>query len=257
MSALLVVLAIAVAVSPRSLRPARSPERSTAHTGHRDPRRVRPAALVAQVGGAVRTRVPALAPRDDATVGAAVLAVLGALALAPITAPIVVGCAAVAVVLGRRRIVAVEAEATRRCLPDTVDLLRLAVGAGATPRLALAAAAQHGEGPLAVELRELDRRLRAGSPLAVELDRIAASQGAPVLALVGVVRAAALDGAPLAPALDRLADELRADRRRHAEAEARRLPVKLLLPLVCCALPALVLLSIVPLVVGTLRSLHL
>jgi hypothetical protein len=38
---------------------------------------------------------------------------------------------------------------------------------------------------------------------------------------------------------------------------ARRLPVKLLFPLVLCTLPAFALLTVVPLLVGSLRELRL
>src|SRR3712207_6889914 len=47
--------------------------------------------------------------------------------------------------------------------------------------------------------------------------------------------------------LDRLAFEVRADRRRRAEEAARRVPVKLLFPLVLCTLPAFALLTMAPL----------
>jgi tight adherence protein C len=54
-----------------------------------------------------------------------------------------------------------------------------------------------------------------------------------------------------------LAAEVRAERRRRAEAAARRVPVKLLFPLVLCVLPAFGLLTVVPLLAGAATSLHL
>jgi pilus assembly protein TadC len=59
-------------------------------------------------------------------------------------------------------------------------------------------------------------------------------------------------GAPAAPALTRLAQEVRADLRRRAEARARTLPVKLLFPLVFLVLPAFGLLTVVPALLGAL-----
>ena len=53
-------------------------------------------------------------------------------------------------------------------------------------------------------------------------------------------------GAPVGPQLARLAAEERAAVRRRAEAHARRVPVKLLFPLVFLVLPAFVLLTVVP-----------
>jgi tight adherence protein C len=64
-------------------------------------------------------------------------------------------------------------------------------------------------------------------------------------------------GTPLVPALERVALEARADRRRRAEEAARRVPVKLLFPLVACILPAFAALTVLPLLAGTLESLRL
>ena len=60
---------------------------------------------------------------------------------------------------------------------------------------------------------------------------------------------------PLVPGLERAGLELRLARRRRAEEAARRLPVRLLAPLLTCVLPAFVLLTVVPLLVAALRSL--
>jgi tight adherence protein C len=54
-----------------------------------------------------------------------------------------------------------------------------------------------------------------------------------------------------------LATDVRADRRRRAEEAARRVPVKLLFPLVLCVLPAFALLTVAPLLAGALGSLRL
>jgi hypothetical protein len=51
--------------------------------------------------------------------------------------------------------------------------------------------------------------------------------------------------------------EVRADRRRRAEEAARKVPVKLLFPLVTCTLPAFGLLTVAPLVASAVRSLRL
>ena len=53
-------------------------------------------------------------------------------------------------------------------------------------------------------------------------------------------------GAPVGPVLARLAAEERTALRRRAEAHARRVPVRLLFPLVFLVLPAFVLLTVVP-----------
>ena len=73
--------------------------------------------------------------------------------------------------------------------------------------------------------------------------------------LVQVLVDSSAHGAPITTSLDRLGDEARAVRRRAAAQRARRLPVLLLFPLVLCILPAFVLLTVVPLLVGTFSGL--
>jgi tight adherence protein C len=62
-------------------------------------------------------------------------------------------------------------------------------------------------------------------------------------------------GTPLGPVLEHLVERSRDDRRRLAEVAARRVPVLLLFPLVCCVLPAVALMTVVPLIIGSLRGL--
>jgi tight adherence protein C len=62
-------------------------------------------------------------------------------------------------------------------------------------------------------------------------------------------------GVPLLPALERTGLELRLERRRAAEVDARRVPIRLLGPLVSCVLPAFALLTVVPLLAASLDAL--
>ena len=73
--------------------------------------------------------------------------------------------------------------------------------------------------------------------------------------LAGVVQSTVDDGAPLSVGLERLADSMRTVAQRAAEADARRLPVKLLFPLAVCVLPAFVVLTLVPLLASSMRGL--
>lgn len=61
-------------------------------------------------------------------------------------------------------------------------------------------------------------------------------------------------GTPLAQALSVQAAMLRAERRRAAEARARRLPVLILFPMTLCILPALLILFLGPPLLSFLRS---
>jgi tight adherence protein C len=140
-------------------------------------------------------------------------------------------------------------------LPDTVDLLALAVAGGATPREAVADVAAHGRGPLAdafaTALRDVDS---GGARLADALSAIPAELGEPARAVVRPLVAAERYGTPLGPALELVGRDLRIARRQQAEERIRRVPVKLLFPLVLCTLPAFVLLTIVPLLAVSLVS---
>lgn len=152
----------------------------------------------------------------------------------------------------RRRLRAVEAG-----LPDLVDLLVLAVGAGCNVSLALAAAGRRGTGPLAIEVRRVTAQVDRGRRLADALDNLPATAGEPVRPLAAVLAACERYGTPALPALERLAGDVRLQRQRRAEAAARRVPVTLLFPLVLCILPAFALLTVAPLVAGALRELRL
>lgn len=144
----------------------------------------------------------------------------------------------------------------REHLPDVVELLRLTMTAGLNLHLALDAVAPEVDGAIGDALDEVRRRVRLGVRLADALDALLVlGDGARPLHLA--LSSAARDGAPLDAPLDRVADEARLVRRRHAEVRARRLPVQLLFPLVLCILPAFGLLTIVPLLAGSLGSLPL
>jgi len=159
------------------------------------------------------------------------------------------------------RIIATRRDAhTRRrvefALPDAIDLVVLAVRSGMLPAAALRLLRPH----FAPDLREavgdvlaaVDGGVRFSEALPLLADRL----GPALHPLVDGFVAADRDGLPLAPVLERLAADARAQRRRRVDALARQLPVRLAAPLVLCALPAFVLLAVVPLLLAAFASLH-
>lgn len=142
-------------------------------------------------------------------------------------------------------------------LPDVVDLLVLAVGAGGSVHQALSWVAQRTPGPLGAEMAACLAQTGRGRRLADALEDLPSRAGEQVRPLVAALVATDRYGSPLGPGLERLAREVRADRRRAAEEAARKVPVKLLFPLVCCTLPALGLLTVAPLVISALWSLEI
>ena len=155
-----------------------------------------------------------------------------------------------------RRLRRDRVERIRRELPEAVDLLALAVGAGLTVPLALDAVARRSSGPVGVALTSALATVAAGRRLADALTDLPGQLDEQVRPLVVALVSSVRDGSPLVDGLDRLAAELRDDRRRRAEELARRVPVKLLFPLVTCILPAFVLLTVAPLLAGALQALR-
>jgi tight adherence protein C len=151
-----------------------------------------------------------------------------------------------------------DAEAVADDLPDLVDLLAVAAAAGASVERAVEVASRRHRGPAAAVLRTAIARAWSGERLG---DSLAASLAArpPRVAdaarpLVAVLIDSDRYGTPLGFALERLSADLRIHRRHRAEARARRVPVRLLLPLVLCVLPAFALLTVAPLLAGVARD---
>lgn len=140
-------------------------------------------------------------------------------------------------------------------LPEVVDLLGVVAAAGLPVAASLSAAAPRCPEPwrshLAGALAEADR----GTLLADAVTGLPARAGSAAFPLSRVLVDALADGSGFAPALGRLAADTRDRRRRAAEERARRVPVRMLAPLVCCSLPAFVLVGLVPLLAGALAGL--
>jgi pilus assembly protein TadC len=152
-----------------------------------------------------------------------------------------------------RRWARIRDSALRRELPVVIDLLGVALAAGCTPYLAIEHAAHYGPSRAASVLGGVTRACALGQSLDDALRDLGASIAA-LRPLAEALRATARLGSPAAPALARLASEVRADVRRRAEARARTVPVRLCFPLVACVLPAFALLTVAPAVLGGLRG---
>jgi tight adherence protein C len=149
--------------------------------------------------------------------------------------------------------------ATRRVsthFPDALDLLVLSIRAGYLPAHAVGKVAPYLPEPLRQSFAAVSEAMQRGDRFADALTQLRVQLGPIAQPLVDSLSAADRYGLPLAPVLERLAFEARQQRRRDADATARELPVRLAMPLVLCTLPSFVLLSIVPLLLGALSSLH-
>lgn len=183
---------------------------------------------------------------------------------ASVRAPLRTGAAATPM----RRSVLAAMTATRRerargrsvedGLPEVVDLLAVAAASGANVRRAVEATANRHRGPASDALRKSLRAVAAGDRLSDALSAVVAQSTAREAEALRPLESVLVDsdhyGTPLAPSLQRLSDDLRIHRQRRAETRARRIPVRLLLPLVLCVLPAFALLTVVPLFAGIARD---
>lgn len=141
-------------------------------------------------------------------------------------------------------------------LPESIELLIVALRAGATPEFAVRRLATLLEEPIGPALGEVVRRVDAGDRFADALESLTATAGEATRPLVRAITASERYGLPLVPALERVTFEARAIRRRRNETAIRQLPVKLAFPLVGCVLPAFAVLTIVPALIGALGALQ-
>ncbi len=141
-------------------------------------------------------------------------------------------------------------------LPEVIDLLRLAISSGLNVHLAVAEVGERLCGPVGLGLVGASGRVRAGMRLADALETLPDAVGEPVRPLVRVLVDGDRYGTDLEPALEQLAADSRLLRRRRAEESARRLPLRLLFPLVICILPAFILLTLAPVLAETLVALR-
>lgn len=201
--------------------------------------------------GATPTSGPARVP-------VALVALLLGVGVLPFAPPLAV--AVIATPWVRRRILCARARreherAVARALPDVVDLLLLCTSAGTSLALAHPMVARRAPAPLGAVLLRAATAAHAGAPRADALVTALQALGESAGRLGHVLADHMRYGVPLAPGLERLGSELRLERQRRAEQDARRVPVRLLGPLLTCVLPAFALLTVVPLLAASLRAL--
>ena len=198
----------------------------------------------------------AVEPEDEALAGlAALAAAVATVMFGPAGGLLVLLAATSAVAIrggSRRRRRALQVD---RHLPEVIDLLGLVVGAGRPTVSALSDISPRVAEPFRSELSAVVRRTAAGESFVDSVRRLRDNLGPSLSPVVHAVTAAETDGAPLRPALQRAADEAHRRRRVRAQEAARRVPVLMLFPLVFCVLPAFCLLTVVPLLVGTISDL--
>ena len=223
---------------------------------------VRRAADPERMGERLRLAASTWSSGEIAGAGAALAVGAGALTLLapapfPLLAPLMalVGARLPGLALARRA--RRRRALAERELPVLLDLLSIATSTGLAPQLALRRVAGSVEGPLGEELaaaiRAVDLGGRWRDELALAAERVGSSDLRRTVATLS--RSEAL-GSSLASEVTRLASDVRETRRAAATEHARSAPVKMLFPLVFLILPAFLLLTVVPVLVTTVQSIH-
>jgi tight adherence protein C len=144
----------------------------------------------------------------------------------------------------------------RRQLPDALDLLTLSVEAGLGFDAAVAQVAGSMPGALAREFARMLQEMQMGQRRADALRALGARTRVLELRTMAtsLVQATEL-GIPIANVLREQAREMRVRRRQRAEEQARKVPVKVIFPLILCLFPALFVVIVGPGVLGILHTL--
>ena len=186
---------------------------------------------------------------------------MGATLLVTVMTPVGLLAAPLLVVTARAPEIALRRAAKRhrraaeRELPLFLDLLAVATKAGLAPQLAVRRATEPLEGPLAAELSSAIAASDLGRRWRDELRGAAERSALPDLRrAVDLLARNERLGSSIADETARLAADVRETRRARATDRARAAPVKMLFPLVFLILPAFLLLTVVPVLLTTVRS---
>ena len=207
-----------------------------------------------------RNRAPRRARRADARyLWMAVSAVIGAVVPGPklMTVPL-------ALLLGTRirRLAGARADARRRRamdaeLPQLLDLLAAGSAAGLSAAAGLRRSVSALRGPLGEELQRSLDAVDLGARWRDELAAVTERLSLPDLRrAVAVLTRTETLGTSLTSATRELAADVRSSRRAAVAERARAAPVKMLFPLVFLILPAFLLLTVVPVLLTTVRSIR-
>ena len=146
-------------------------------------------------------------------------------------------------------------EAIRKAMPDTMDLLTIAVEAGLGFDAAMAHVRRNVPGPLSDEIGRMLQEIQLGIPRVDAFRDLAARTDVEELrAFVLAMVQADTFGISIAKVLRAQSKELRMKRRQRAEEKAQKIPVKLLFPLIFCILPSMFIVLLGPGIIRLVRT---
>lgn len=127
-----------------------------------------------------------------------------------------------------------------RALPDALDMMSICVDAGLGFEAAIQKVAYQNDNELAHEFRRVISEIRVGVPRTDALHHLAQRTGvAEVASFTAVLIQADKLGIAIRNVLNTQSVQMRVRRRQHAEEEARKAPLKMMIPLVLFVFPAL------------------
>lgn len=227
-------------------------------SGARQVARPWPSTVAGAIGAPLR-RAAGRPPDPDADrrAGWAAVAAIGLAWVSPLLVVLPPLAAIAAPALAARRSARRHEAAVVDQVPDLVDLLIITATAGLTTGAALRALGPRVGGVLGPPISRAAAVVACGGTVSEALAGLARAGGPALRPLVDALAQHDRYGGALRPALERVGIEARLRRRRAADEAARRLPVTLLFPLVLTTLPAFALLTVVPLLAGSLGSMSL
>jgi tight adherence protein C len=143
----------------------------------------------------------------------------------------------------------------RRMLPETIDLMAIAVQAGMGLEGSIELVARKLPGPLGEELQRLLQEIQLGSSRRQALQKLRERTEIGELSTfaMALIQADTI-GSPVSDVLQTHASEMRLVRRQRARESAAKLPVKLLFPLLLTIFPALMIIVIGPAVISIIDA---
>ncbi len=142
-----------------------------------------------------------------------------------------------------------------KSLPNAFDLITTCVEAGLGLDAAFQRVADKQQGPFAEEIGQMLLEVEMGRPRREALKDLAVRMDVPdLLAFVNAVTQAQQLGTNLGKVLRTQAHQMRVKRRQRAEETARRMPVKMVFPLVLCMMPSLFIVMIAPVFLSVIKE---
>ena len=146
-------------------------------------------------------------------------------------------------------------DAIRNDLPDALDLMAIAVEAGTGFEGAVAVVCENFDTSLGSELSRMLKEMELGLSRREALQNLRRRTDVPELSgfVIAIIQADAL-GMPVGRVLKTQAVEMRNKRRAWAREKAGKLPVKIMFPLVLFIFPAILVITLYPAIIETMRN---